>query len=224
MIEKIKYIYELQKYGFQRKTQLVSMLIMYVSGLVMEVVSHGTYWLGMFFMMMSPLFVTQTLYSICMSGLVAASPRGKQIQTSLACLGDLVTTLVSMSILVVLKIVEVKVYPDHARVVLSAFVILCLIMIILHLYTALVYKYYALSIILLCAIICPISYVMGYQSVGESSFVLSFVPASPGLVILFAYASALVGVGLEYLIAKLVYRAPLSKYAQGAAMRKYLKN
>lgn len=218
MIEKIKYIYEFQKYGFQRKTQLVSMLIMYVIGLVMEVVSHGTYWLGMFFMMMSPLFVTQTLYSICMSGLVAASPRGKQIQTSLACLGDLVTTLVSMSILVVLKIVEVKVYPDHARVVLSAFVILCLIMIILHLYTALVYKYYALSII------CPISYVMGYQSVGESSFVLSFVPASPGLVILFAYASALVGVGLEYLIAKLVYRAPLSKYAQGAAMRKYLKN
>ena len=97
-------------------------------------------------------------------------------------------------------------------------------MIILHLYTALVYKYYALSIILLFAIICPISYVMGYQSVGESSFALSFVPASPGLVILFAYASALVGVGLEYLIAKLVYRAPLSKYAQGAAMRKYLKN
>lgn len=39
MIEKIKYIYELQKYGFQRKTQLVSMLIMYVIGLVMEVVS-----------------------------------------------------------------------------------------------------------------------------------------------------------------------------------------
>lgn len=36
MIEKIKYIYELQKYGFQRKTQLVSMLIMYVIGLVME--------------------------------------------------------------------------------------------------------------------------------------------------------------------------------------------
>ena len=91
MIEKIKYIYELQKYGFQRKTQLVSMLIMYVIGLVMEVVSHGTYWLGMFFMMMTPLFVTQTLYSTCMSGLVAASPRGKQIQTSLACLGDLVT-------------------------------------------------------------------------------------------------------------------------------------
>ena len=84
MIEKIKYIYELQKYGFQRKTQLVSMLIMYVIGLVMEVVSHGTYWLGMFFMMMTPLFVTQTLYSTCMSGLVAASPRGKQIQTSLA--------------------------------------------------------------------------------------------------------------------------------------------
>lgn len=55
MIEKIKYIYEFQKYGFQRKTQLVSMLIMYVIGLVMEVVSHGTYWLGMFFMMMSPL-------------------------------------------------------------------------------------------------------------------------------------------------------------------------
>lgn len=49
MIEKIKYIYEFQKYGFQRKTQLVSMLIMYVIGLVMEVVSHGTYWLGMFF-------------------------------------------------------------------------------------------------------------------------------------------------------------------------------
>ena len=69
MIEKIKYIYEFQKYGFQRKTQLVSMLIMYVIGLVMEVVSHGTYWLGMFFMMMSPLFVTQTLYSICISGL-----------------------------------------------------------------------------------------------------------------------------------------------------------
>ena len=145
MIEKIKYIYELQKYGFQRKTQLVSMLIMYVIGLVMEVVSHGTYWLGMFFMMMTPLFVTQTLYSTCMSGLVAASPRGKQIQTSLACLGDLVTTLVSMSILVVLKIVEVKVYPDHARVILSAFVILCLIMIIVHLYTALVYKYYAID-------------------------------------------------------------------------------
>ncbi len=147
MIENVKLIFALQKFGFQRRLQLGSMAIFYLIGVVIELATRGTFWLGMFFMML-----------------------------------------------------------------------------VLHIYTAFVYKFYVLSIVLLFVIIWPISFYMGYSVSGTSAFSLPTIPVSFAGAVLIAYASTLIGVGLQCALAKLIYRAPLSKYAQGAAMRKYLKN
>lgn len=200
------------------------MAILFVVGLGLDIFSHGTSWLGIFFMMMAPVFVSQTLYSLCMSDLVMASPRAKQIQTSLACFADLVITLASVSLVIFLKIVETKLYPEDKENILRIFAYICLMMILIHVYMAFVFKYYALSVVLLLIVVWPSSFAMGYQSVGGVYFLMNFMPTSLGIGILLAYASVVIGVGLECLIARLLYRVPLSKYAQGMTLRKYMKN
>lgn len=55
MIENVKLIFALQKFGFQRRLQLGSMVIFYLIGVVIELATRGTFWLGMFFMMMAPI-------------------------------------------------------------------------------------------------------------------------------------------------------------------------
>lgn len=224
MTEKIKLTYQLCKYGFQRKVEFASMAIMFVVGLCLDIFSHGTYWLGIFFIMMAPVFISQTLYSLCMSDLVMASQRAKQIQTSLACFADFLVTLVSVSLVVLLKTVEVNNYPEDKENILRAFSCICIMMIFIHIYMAVVFKYYALSIVLLLLIVYPSSFVMGYQSGRGAYFAVNFMPTSLGTVILLAYASALIGVGLECLIVRLLYRVPISKYAQGMTLRKYMKH
>ena len=161
---------------------------------------------------------------MCMSTLVTASPYGKRIQTSIASCGDLIFSLVSMTIIVIMKAVEVALYPQQKDALISVFVILSVMMLVLHIYIAFVYKFYVLSIVLLFVIIWPISFYMGYSVSGTSAFSLPTIPVSFAGAVLIAYASTLIGVGLQCVLAKLIYRAPLSKYAQGAAMRKYLKN
>lgn len=224
MIENVKLIFTLQKFGFQRRLQLGSMVIFYLIGVVIELATRGIFWLGMFFMMMAPMYMMQVIYSMCMSTLVTASPYGKRIQTSIASCGDLIFSLVSMTIIVIMKAVEVALYPQQKDALISIFVILSVMMLVLHIYIAFVYKFYVLSIVLLFVIIWPISFYMGYSVSGSSSFSLPTIPVSFAGAVLIAYASTLIGVGLQCVLAKLIYRAPLSKYVQGAAMRKYLKN
>lgn len=224
MIENVKLIFALQKFGFQRRLQLGSMVIFYLIGVVIELATRGTFWLGMFFMMMAPMYMMQVIYSMCMSTLVTASPYGKRIQTSIASCGDLIFSLVSTTIIVIMKAVEVALYPQQKDALISVFVILSVMMLVLHMYIAFVYKFYVLSIVLLLLIVWPISFYMGYSVSGTSSFSLPTIPVSFAGAVLIAYASTLIGVGLQCVLAKLIYRAPLSKYAQGAAMRKYLKN
>ena len=223
MIENIKFAFALQKFGFQRKLQLGGMAIFYLIGIVIELATHGTFWLGAFFMMLAPMYMVQVIYSMCMSTLVTASPYGKRIQTSIVSCGDLILSLVTMTIIVIIKAVEVVLYPQQKNALISVFVILSVMMMFVHVYTALVYKFYALSLVLLLVIVWPISFYMGY-SVSASDFSLPTLPVSFVGAVLIAYASTLLGVGLQYVLTKLIYRAPLSKYAQGAAMRKYLKN
>ena len=224
MIENVKLIFALQKFGFQRRLQLGSMVIFYLIGVVIELATRGTFWLGMFFMMLAPMYMMQVIYSMCMSTLVTASPYGNRIQTSIASCGDLIFSLVSTTIIVIMKAVEVALYPQQKDALISVFVILSVMMLVLHMYIAFVYKFYVLSIVLLFVIIWPISFYMGYSVSGTSSFSLPTIPVSFAGAVLIAYGSTLIGVGLQCVLAKLIYRAPLSKYAQGAAMRKYLKN
>ena len=136
----------------------------------------------------------------------------------------MIFSLISTTIIVIMKAVEVALYPQQKDALISVFVILSVMMLVLHMYIAFVYKFYALSIVLMLLIVWPISFYMGYSVSGTSSFSLPTIPVSFVGAVLIAYASTLLGVGLQYVLTKLIYRAPLSKYAQGAAMRKYLKN
>lgn len=207
MIENVKLIFALQKFGFQRRLQLGSMVIFYLIGVVIELATRGIFWLGMFFMMMAPMYMMQVIYSMCMSTLVTASPYGKRIQTSIASCGDLIFSLVSTTIIVIMKAVEVALYPQQKDVLISVFVILSVMMLVLHIYIAFVYKFYVLSIVLLFVIIWPISFYMGYSVSGPSSFSLPTIPVSFAGAVLIAYASTLIGVGLQCVLAKLIYRA-----------------
>lgn len=77
MIGDFKKSVQLMRYGFQAKLQVVSMVVFLVVGIVMELVTKGTYWLGAYFIIIAPIYFSQLLYGLGMSGIVASSPYKK---------------------------------------------------------------------------------------------------------------------------------------------------
>lgn len=225
MIKQFKLALQIQKFGFQRTMQLVCMAIMVVVGIIIEAASQGVTWLGSFFIALAPMFLTQIIYSFGMSNLVATSPYKKRLQTTVPAVSECIISLISMTVIVGFKIVEIHRAPEHTKGLLSTLMVLCVLMALLHLYTAVVFKYYALSVVLLLVIVWPMCFVMGFSTGMSDSmmFEIPFLNISLTTAVIISYLTVFVSVFLQYLLSCALYRKPMSKYAQGMTMRKYLK-
>lgn len=226
MIDDLKKAVHLARYGFQAKMQVVCMIIFVVLGMVMELASKGTYWLGAYFIIIGPIYFSQLLYGLGMSNIVATSPYKKRLQTSMPALGNFVLGVITISILAIIKYLEIQWYPQNAKENIVVFLMVGFMCFILNLYSATVYKYYALSVIVLLAPIMIFSYTFTTSSFDhfQNSFwgvlaeKLSFGPT-----VLLCYLCVALGAFLQYAISCALYKKPLSEYAQGMMMRKYLK-
>ena len=134
----------------------------------------------------------------------------------------------------IIKAVEIYLFPEDAELIIGSLIMLSIAELIIAIYTGIVFKYYILATIILVVFFSifggiggwimafqeqvysfySVFTAMGYIFIGKTSIV--------GAVVI-SYALLFVGALLQYLVSLVFYRKPLSKRAQGAAMKRYLK-
>lgn len=234
MMGQCKYAFQMLRYAFGIKGNSVAAVIMLAIGLALEFVSHGTTFLGSFFLVVLSMFPVQFLYSISLSDHVAASPYRKRLQTSMPALMNLTLNIGIFTLMNIIKAVEIYLFPEDAELIIGSLIMLSIAELILAIYTGIVFKYYILATIILVVFFSifggmggwimafqeqvysfySVFTAMGYIFMGKLPFVGAVVTS---------YILLFVGAGFQYLVSLAIYRKPLSKRAQGAAMKRYLK-
>mgnify|MGYP001622957406 FL=1 len=234
MIGQCKYAFQMLRYAFGIKGNSVAAVIMVIAGLALEFISHGTNFLGSFFVVVLSMFPVQFLYSISLSDHVASSPYRKRLQTSMPTLMNLTLNIGIFTLLNIIKAVEIYLFPEDAELIIGSLIMLSIAELILAIYTGIVFKYYILATIILVVFFSIFGgiggWIMAFQEQVYSFYSLfaatgyifmgrmSFVGA-----VIISYVLIFVGAGFQYLVSLAIYRKPLSKRAQGAAMKRYLK-
>lgn len=234
MMGQCKYAFQMLRYAFGIKGNSVAAVILVIVGLVLEFISHGTNFLGSFFVVVLSMFPVQFLYSISLSNHVASSPYRKRLQTSMPALMNLTLNIGIFTLMNIIKAVEIYLFPEDAELIIGSLIMLSIAELILAIYTGIVFKYYILATIILVVFFSifggmggwimafqeqvysfySVFTAMGYIFMGKLPFVGAVVTS---------YILLFVGAGFQYLVSLAIYRKPLSKRAQGAAMRRYLK-
>lgn len=234
MMGQCKYAFQMLRYAFGIKGNSVAAVIMVIAGLALEFISHGTNFLGSFFVVVLSMFPVQFLYSISLSDHVASSPYRKRLQTSMPTLMNLTLNIGIFTLLNIIKAVEIYLFPEDAELIIGSLIMLSIAELILAIYTGIVFKYYILATIILVVFFSIFGgiggWIMAFQEQVYSFYSLfaatgyifmgrmSFVGA-----VIISYVLIFVGAGFQYLVSLAIYRKPLSKRAQGAAMKRYLK-
>ena len=234
MMGQCKYAFQMLRYAFGIKGNSVAAVILVIAGLVLEFISHGTNFLGSFFVVVLSMFPVQFLYSISLSNHVASSPYRKRLQTSMPALMNLTLNIGIFTLLNIIKAVEIYLFPEDTELIIGSLIMLSIAELILAIYTGIVFKYYILATIILVVFFSIFGgiggWIMAFQEQVYSFYSLfaatgyifmgrmSFVGA-----VIISYVLIFVGAGFQYLVSLAIYRKPLSKRAQGAAMKRYLK-
>ena len=222
------------RYAFGIKGNSVAAVIMVIAGLALEFISHGTNFLGSFFVVVLSMFPVQFLYSISLSDHVASSPYRKRLQTSMPTLMNLTLNIGIFTLLNIIKAVEIYLFPEDAELIIGSLIMLSIAELILAIYTGIVFKYYILATIILVVFFSIFGgiggWIMAFQEQVYSFYSLFAATGyifmgrmSFGGAVIISYVLIFVGAGFQYLVSLAIYRKPLSKRAQGAAMKRYLK-
>lgn len=226
MINDFKKALQLSLYGFKAKTQMIFMIVFVIVGFVWEYFFQGMHWIGAFFIVLAPIYVSQILYGMGMSNMVASSPYKKKLQVLYPTLSNCFFELVAMTIIVLLKVFEIRSCPENRSGLMYVLLSVCMFCIVLNVYSAMVYKYFALSTVLMLIPVMALSYVFTSESFNnyEGGLLSALVDhMSMGGLVLICYLTVFLGAALQYAISTALYKKPLSEYAMGMAMRKALK-
>ena len=229
MIKQCKLAFRLLRYAFGLKSNIIAGVCMGIVGLVLEILTHGTNFLGSFFLIVLVMYPIQFLYSMSMSNEVVSSPYRKQLQTSMPTYMSLLLSVALFTVLIVIKMVESALYPEDAGLIMGVLLMIAFMQMLLNAYTAIVYKLFIAATIILFVLIYGVCFTIGFNAGIENTNVFNYVLfvfpdeiLSPFVAIPLTYLMLVIGAVLQYLLSLAIYKRPLSKRAQGAAMKRYL--
>lgn len=187
------------------------MVVILAFGIVAEISSKGTSFLGGFYLMMTGMFAYQLIMSMDISEMVQSSAAKRKLQVGLPVVASTVVYLASYTFLLVERVILIHQNPQSKEELLYTLFTILLIMITVYIFSSICYKYFVAGFI---------------------SFLILFIGVDTGAVILWnngigawlcqiglgwlavlGYAVVLLGGGIEYLLGSLLYRKPLSEFA-----------
>lgn len=211
MLKDLKMGFQLMKYGYKIKMNVIMMVVILAFGIVAEISSKGTSFLGGFYLMMTGMFAYQLIMSMDISEMVQSSAAKRKLQVGLPVVASTVVYLASYTFLLVERVILIHQNPQSKEELLYTLFTILLIMITVYIFSSICYKYFVAGFIL---------------------FLISFIGVDTGAVILWnngigawlcqiglgwlavlGYAVVLLGGGIEYLLGSLLYRKPLSEFA-----------
>ncbi len=224
MINDLKLGFKMMKYGHAAKLSFIVSIIMLAGGLlytILTIFGHSTF-PGGYFIMMSALFLMQLLATVNVSNLVQSSPAKKRLQTRIPALISVVLMLVGHLLNVISLSVFACIWPHTVGNICTQIIFTAAIMGIVMLYYGICYKKFMLGTILFFVV-----FISSYGPMLKGDLQWRLIPGLSfwGNLILTAViglAIILVCGVLSYLISLALFREPMSKWAQGARLRKQM--
>lgn len=218
------------RYGMNVKQCLGAMLLFIVIGIAFEIMNM----LGMeeyrnmvgidfgaLLLYSAAMYPTQILMSLDLSGMVQASPYEKGIQTSVMSFVSLCGNLAALAIVLLVRGLGAWIVPQRAAMIWYDLPVIGLMGLGLSIMGVFLYKFYILSLIVLAVVFGGAGSwiaVAGYMGMGTGMNILGRMPLPASIA--FCAAMILLGNGIQYLIARMIYKRPYSKGAFGNAVGK----
>lgn len=219
MTANLKMGFRLMRYAFGIKMNMVLVIVLAVCGLLFDFLTHGTVFIGMFLLSAFSMSPVQLLYSICISNAAGASPWRKRMQTAMPALLTFFINIIVFTVMIIIKMVEAWLFPEDFAAIWGCLVGVAMLQVLVGIYNGVGYKYFALSLVVMYVAVFVVNF--GVSQIIREGWGM-FASLSPAVSIVFIYGSLLVAAVLQYVVSLALYKRPLSKWAQGAAMRRYL--
>lgn len=203
--------FRLMKYGYRIKMNVIFMLVILVVGIIVEITSEGTSFLGGFYLMLTGMFAYQLIMSMDISEMVQSSAAKRKLQVGLPVVASTVVYLASYTFLLVERVILIHQNPQSKEELLYTLFIILLIMITVYIFSSICYKYFVAGFILFLILFIGVD--TGAVILWNNGIGAWLCQIGLGWLAVLGYAVVLLGGGIEYLLGSLLYRKPLSEFA-----------
>ena len=206
MTETFKYL-KLCKYSFKFKTNMIFLILFFAIGVINEVVTGGTEYLGGFYIVLTSIYMFQFIMSLSMSDMIQASGIGRKIHLDVPVMLNVMLSTVLYTLLVVYRLCMAKMHPENATQIATSLMTIDIMFFVLFIYTGFVYKFFLASVLVFAF---TFAFVIGGANL------LRFIPGlqiTMPLAIITGYAAIVFGAILQYLICRALVDKPISQRA-----------
>lgn len=222
MIKQFKMGFKMLRYAHGIKSCIVWCFITFLMGVLLEIgaveENVGGNHVAIYLVMMIAIWPLQLLVSLNVPNVVASSPWKKKIQTSVMALISVFTFLISYIVVVSIEGIKYSIGRTRAEDFTSYVIWAACFAMVLMLYMAFSMKYFVVSTIGFIVVMSSTSIIVSLRQYTDLEiFHKTFHPA---VTILLGGVLIVVGALLEYGVSLLIYKAPVSKYAQMNSLRK----
>ncbi|MBR6147193.1 MAG: hypothetical protein IKQ44_02420 [Lachnospiraceae bacterium] len=207
MKDMIKFL-KLCKYSFKFKTNCIFLIIFFIIGVINEVVTKGTQYLGGFYIVLTSIYLFQFVMSLSMSDMIQSSGIGRRIQLDMPVKLNGFLSIVLYTLLIVFRLSMARIHPEYIVDNTSSLLMIDIMFFLLFIYTGFVYKYFIVSILVFCF---TFAFITTGMNIMNSLDIFSKVSLND--VVIFGYIVIIIGVILQYLICKILIRKPISQRA-----------
>lgn len=218
LAKKMRFTIKCMRYSSHPKSHLIGLVFMTLLGLTYEILdfSNG---MGSCLILIGAMYPAQMLYSVCMSQLVQTSPYKRALTTSMVSLLIFCSSLIFYLLVIGVKSVWIILDPSQSGRRAGEILGAGLFLVMIDIYTVVVFKYFWRAIILLSVtMICIYSSIIStggiFHSLGQ---LLSRCPLPVAIVL--GLCLALLGSLLQYGMSLLLYDRPISKRAIYGVLR-----
>ena len=208
------------KYAYGIKPNFFLMIVFLLISLVFYTIGPkiNSRFLGGYMLMCMAILPTQMVYSLSVSNIVQSSPLKKKMQTIVPAVFTCGNLVIMYSINVLIYGVMVWVHPESVLEMGNEVLLLAVTMMVMSIYMGLAYKYFVVSVIMFLFVYFSLYTGRNFVILDQfGSGVVFF-----GTMALLGLVSVVAGGFMQYLVSLLVYKAPMSKMAQVASLRKEL--
>lgn len=203
--------FQLMKYGYRIKMNVIFMLVILVIGIIVEITSEGTSFLGGFYLMLTGMFAYQLIMSMDISEMVQTSAMKRRLQVELPVVASTVVYLAAYTFLLVERVILIYQNPQGKEEALYTLFTIVLMMVTIYIFTAICYKYFVAGFILFLILFIGVD--TGAVILWNNGIGAWLCQIGLGWLAVLGYAVVLLGGGIEYLLGSLLYRKPLSEFA-----------
>ena len=218
MIQDLKTGFKLAQYGAQFKQTMFSVVLVFVLGIAFEVMSHGTSYVGCFYILLLSVFPMQLVFSTDVSTMIQTTKMKRKIQITIPLTMNFILMTIAYIVIAVIRVVELKMFPEDSGIMINNLLLIGVTAVIFLAYMGACFKYFLVSMILFI-----ITFMVSYLPLFVIFTVKETAVFSLPVTLLIGYICILIGLAFQYLFLRLFYKKEMSKYAFGAQIRKLMQ-